>query len=272
MKEKFVFREMLKEIKELADQKGNVLTEEEVRNFFQDSHFNDEQMKMIFEYLAGQNIQVLGYEEQHENLEEDLAEWAGQESEYLSFYEEELQNIQIASQEEKIEVIQSVMRGDAMAKVRLIEMYLPIVAKIAKEYEKKELPLGDLIQEGNIGLMMAVDGLSGTARILEADMFLQSQIRGAIEEAIEMQRDSRHAGEEIAERVNYLSEAIHNLEEELEHKVSVEELSAYLEIPTDEIEDILRMAGDEIEMEGNEHHQHHHGHHHEHENSLDEEE
>ena len=82
-------------------------------------------------------------------------------------------------------------------------------------------------------------------------------MRAAIEEAIEIQKDSRRAGTEIAERVNYLNEAIQNLEEDLEHKVSLEELSAYLEMPEEEIQDILRMAGDEIEIE---HPHHHHAH------------
>ena len=49
--------------------------------------------------------------------------------------------------------------------------------------------------------------------------------------------------------MNHLNEAIHNLEEELEHKVSVDELSAYLEMPAAEIEDVLRMSGDQIEIE-----------------------
>lgn len=261
MKEKFIFREMLKEIRELADQKGNVLTEEEVRNFFEDACPQEEQMQLIFDYLTGQNIQILGYEGKEQ---EDLAEQEDgfmitpeEESEYLSFYEEELQNIQGASDEERDQLICDAIQGDALAKSRLIELYLPTVAKIAKKYEKKELPLADLIQEGNVGLMIAVDALEESMKIQEVQIFLEEQIKKAIEEAMEQQRDRRHAGEKIAGRVNYLNEVIHNLEEDLEHKVSLEELSAYLEMPTEEIEDILRMAGDEIEME-NHHHSHHH--------------
>ena len=138
-------------------------------------------------------------------------------------------------------------------------MYLPTVAKIARKYEKKELPLADLIQEGNVGLMLAADALEKSMDMEKAECFLTEQIKKSIEEAIAQQRDTRRAAEEIAGRVNYLNEAIHNLEEDLEHKVSLEELSAYLEMPADEIEDILRMAGDEIEMETHSHaHPHKH--------------
>ena len=59
-------------------------------------------------------------------------------------------------------------------------------------------------------------------------------------------------GEGIVSRVNHLNEAVQNLEQDLEHKVSAEELSAYLEMPLEEIRDILRISGDQIELEGTE--------------------
>jgi RNA polymerase primary sigma factor len=54
----------------------------------------------------------------------------------------------------------------------------------------------------------------------------------------------------IAEKVNHINDTVHTLEDELEHKISVDELSAYLEMPAEEIRGILRMAGDEIDVEG----------------------
>ena len=246
MNEKFIFREIIRDMQELADQNGNVLAEEEVRKALEDLRLEEEQIKLVFDYLIGQDIQIEGYR-QKENPKK----------EFLSFYEEDLQKIQNISEREKMQLICEAVDGDALAKGRLIELYLPVAAKIAKEYEKRELPLGDLIQEANVGLMIAVESLADTKRILDADAFLREQIRAAIEEAIEIQKDSRRAGTEIAERVNYLNEAIQNLEEDLEHKVSLEELSAYLEMPEEEIQDILRMAGDEIEIE---HPHHHHAH------------
>ncbi len=261
MNEKFIFREIIRDMQELADQNGNVLAEEEVRKALEDLRLEEEQIKLVFDYLIGQDIQIEGYRQKEnpkkeEEIEEE-PEWSGDESEFLSFYEEDLQKIQNISEREKMQLICEAVDGDALAKGRLIELYLPVAAKIAKEYEKRELPLGDLIQEANVGLMIAVESLADTKRILDADAFLREQIRAAIEEASEIQIDSRRAGTEIAERVNYLNEAIQNLEEDLEHKVSLEELSAYLEMPEEEIQDILRMAGDEIEIE---HPHHHHAH------------
>ena len=62
MTEKIIFREMLSEIKELADKKGNCLTVEEINEFFSNAHLKEEQLSMIYEYLAGQKIEVQGYE------------------------------------------------------------------------------------------------------------------------------------------------------------------------------------------------------------------
>ena len=62
MQERYIFREMLSEIKELADQKGNVLTLDEVKDFFKNAHLTDEQLNMVCVYLIGEKIRVEGYE------------------------------------------------------------------------------------------------------------------------------------------------------------------------------------------------------------------
>ena len=61
-------------------------------------------------------------------------------------------------------------------------------------------------------------------------------------------QELKDMGDKVAQKVNHLCEAVHNLEEDLEQKVSVDELSAYLDMPMEEIKDILRMAGDEIDV------------------------
>ena len=121
---------------------------------------------------------------------------------------------------------------------------------VAQTYRMGELPLGDLIQEGNVALMMAVDQLSVMEDLNAYRTRIYRAVSEAMEEAVSEQQDRHHMAEEIAERVNHLNEAVKNLERDLEHKVSLEELSAYLEMPVEEIKDILRMSGDEIEVQG----------------------
>ena len=174
MQERYIFREMLSEIKELADQKGNVLTLDEVKEFFKNAHLTDEQLNMVCVYLIGEKIRVEGYEgpEKQEQTPEKEEAGAMEESDCLELYQAELEEIKGLSEEEELKCFQLASAG----------------------------------------------------------------------------QDLKDMGDKVAQKVNHLSEAVHNLEEDLEHKVSVDELSAYLDMPVEEIRDILRMAGDEIDV------------------------
>ena len=108
----------------------------------------------------------------------------------------------------------------------------------------------DLILEGNVGLLLAVDQIEEQESLAAYQVKLMNSVNQYMQDVIQEQKDLKDLGNGIVSKVNHLSEAIRNLEEELEHKVSVEELSAYLEMSVEEIRDILRMAGDEIEVEG----------------------
>ena len=80
MNEKFIFREIIRDMKELADQNNNVLTEEEVRKALEDLSLNEEQIKLVFDYLVGQDIQIIGYQQnecdkKEEEDEEEESKW-----------------------------------------------------------------------------------------------------------------------------------------------------------------------------------------------------
>ena len=101
-----------------------------------------------------------------------------------------------------------------------------------------------------MALMLAIHDLEIMEGLEEYRTYVYDAVRKAMEEALTEQQDFRDLDEKIAERVNHLNESVKNLDQELEHKVSIGELSAYLEMPVEEIRDILRMAGDKIEIEG----------------------
>lgn len=251
MQERIIFREMLSEIKGLADAKGNRLTSEEVREFFSNAHLTEEQLAMIFAYLAGQKIQIEGYEPAGEKAEPEEQEGKyPTEDEYMKMYLEDLETVLPVSEEEEEKLFLLAAAGDAAAKSRLTELYLKMVCEIAHTYAYGSLPVNDLIQEGNIALLLALNDLEVQESLQEYRGELYRAVSRAMEEALTEQRDLRDLDEQVAERVNHLSESVKNLERDLEHKVSVSELSAYLEMPMEEIRDILRMAGDEIKIRG----------------------
>lgn len=248
MQERYIFRELLSEIKELADKKGNCLTTEEIRNFFENAHLTDEQLNMVYEYLEGEKIQVEGYQNSKKETKEKQEEEFLDESDCLKVYQSELDEIKIISEEEELKLFQLASAGDSAAKSLLTEQYLRTVYDLSKTFAFGTVPRGDLIQEGNVALMLALEDLEFTDRLEEYQNFLYEKISRAMEEAMHDGQDLQDLNENVAKRVNHLNEAVHNLEEELEHKISLEELSAYLDMPLEEIKDILRMAGDGIEI------------------------
>lgn len=143
-----------------------------------------------------------------------------------------------------------VMRGDEAAKARLIESYLPLICEAAGNFENEEVLLEDLIQEGNLGLLEALGSLEQFDSPAACSAHILNTINEAMARTVTSSREKREADGHIVSRVNHLNEAVKNLERDLEHKVSAEELSAYLEMPLQEIRDILRMSGDQIELEG----------------------
>lgn len=255
MEQKIIFRERLTELKELADSKENILTKAEIQEFFRETPLEDSHFELIYEYLKGQRIQIADTEEEAEEARE--TENPGS----LSFYLSDLENVSgrvfqamqdgkpALPPEEELALFARLAAGDEEAKERLIELYLPVVCGIAEDYKGSELPVEDLIQEGNIGLLTALDSFEKMDSLAAYQACLLNGINRTMEDAIRAGKDYHEMGEQIAERANHLNEAVKNLEEDLGHKVSVEELSAYLEMPAEEIRDILRMAGDEIDID-----------------------
>lgn len=274
MQEKIIFREMLSELKAYADTKNNVLSKEEIKEFFKNAHLADEQYEFIYEYLGSQKIAVEGYQKAASEAEEatvkgDQAETSLQDSQeedtFLNMYLEDLaaSEIKELTEEEELALFNQAAGGDAMAKSRLIEQNLKRVYDLVMEYNNTQLPKSDLIQEGNVGLILVMDALKQQKTLSDYQEYMKKEILQVLDDAEQEQKDFKHDDQQIVEQVNYLNEAIKNLEVDLERKVSLEELSAYIEMPAEEIEGILKMAGDEIELkdQGDSHQCGHHHHH-----------
>ena len=289
MENKIVFREMLSEIKAASDVYGGRISKEEIREILSGMPLTEEHFSLIYEYLAGQNIrvteerigqegsgpdgeaydrdnmqarQVAGKTGKHGTKTEQgirksesggtqkAADGTDDESGGLGAYLRRLIELAEESFEDEHALLGRVMRGDEEAKARLIESYLPLIGEAAGNFENEEVLLEDLIQEGNLGLLEALDSLEQFDSPAACSAHILNSINEAMAQVITGSREKREADGHIVSRVNHLNEAVKNLERDLGHKVSAEELSAYLEMPLQEIRDILRMSGDQIELEG----------------------
>lgn len=243
MDNKIIFREILSDIKKTADEAGNVITQGEIRRLLEDLPLEEEHFRLIYDYLAEQDIRVVESEEDAEELVRE------QEQKCLSMYLEELTELESDESEDDHELMRRVMEGEKEARERLIESYLPLICEMAGGYQGTDLPAEDLIQEGNLGLLTAMNSLQEFDSPAACRAHILNEINRAMEQAINSSQEKHRQDEGIVSRVNHLNEAVKNLERDLEHKVSATELSAYLEMPLEEIRDILRMSGDQIDIE-----------------------
>ena len=170
----------------------------------------------------------------------------------MARYLQSIRKFPILEQDEEFELATRYKETkDEKIAYKLVTSHLRLVVKVVSKYRGYGLPLGEMISEGNIGLLLAMDTLDTFDSPAACQAHLLNCVNQAMEDAIHANEETKKSNEGIVSRVNHLNEAIHNLEEELEHKVSVDELSAYLEMPAAEIEDVLRMSGDQIEIEKN---------------------
>jgi len=235
---------MLGEIRKAADEAGGVITKEEIKERLSHLPLEEEHLKMVYQYLSEQGIQVPDDEAEAKELPE------GEEGFGLSIYLEELQELAAREEEDETELLNAVAAGEADAREKLIRWYLPLICEMAGEYEGDEIASEDLIQEGNIGLLMAMEHLGEYENAAACQAYLLNSVNEAMQAAIHSNEETKKRNENMVSQVNHLDEAIKNLERDLERRVSAEELSAYLDMPLEQIRDILNISGDQIEVDG----------------------
>ena len=249
MNEKKEFLEKLSGLLKLAQSQGNEITIEEVKAYFSEDALTEEQVELVFEYLMAQKVSVKGYVKL--GSEEKQEEFTEEEEQYLKEYEHDLKAILEEKAGEREDLIAGVLRGDEHAKSRLIELYMGQVVQVAKQMHQPEVFLGDLIQEGNLGIVLGVEMLTD---LETADEVIQGQIRQSMQLLLEEQTELSNRDKKMVEKVQALDESIQTLTEELGRKVTIDELAVYMGLEVEEIEDILKLAGEDTEEETGAHH------------------
>lgn len=215
------FQEKLAELLLLCQAQGNAIEKSEVEEFFKEEGLSEEQMILVFDYLLAQRVMVKRYMKAGAAVaeEKEVVQLTEEEREYLKMYEADL----------------AAMKGE-----ELLSRLLPEVIGIAKEMNHVDLFIGDMIQEGNMGLMAAInEGVNETASLFQ-------RVRESMQMFLESQTEMKRQDQKMADKVNRLEEEIQKLTEEMGRKITIDELSQMAEISEEEIEDILRMAGEEV--------------------------
>ena len=245
MKGKTEFLKKLNDLVTVVRDKGNQITVDEVKTYFSGMDLNEEQIELVFDYLLTQKVVVKGYIKMDMPVSEETQLVLTEDEEaYLKEYQEDLKAFKAITKEERNELFEKMIKGDSHAKNRIVEIYLQNVIEIAKEMYHPEIFLGDLIQEGNVGLILGAELVTDTET---AHQTITEQISQSIQMLIEEHTELSNRDKKMVEKVAMLDESIQTLTEELGRKVTIDELAVYMGMTEDEIDDILKLTGEETE-------------------------
>lgn len=260
MLDKIRFMEMLQAITEIARTQQNYLTMEEIKNYFKDMKLEEKYYHHIYQYLGEHKITVEGFtykpipingmDQEKEDKEEVVPQIENtiEDTKYLEVYLEDLSCFNVLQEKDTEKLVEQLKGGYKEAKVKLMEGYLYHVVTIAKEYKNRGMNMEDLIQEGNIGLMQAIERVETISHSEEGDAFLREMIEKSIEAAVDQEIEDFNWESTVIAKANLISEAAKYLEEDYKRAATVRELSDYTKLTEDEIQDILQLSLDVISI------------------------
>ena len=264
------FSEKLVELLELAKKKKNVLEYQEISDFFKDSPLEVDQMEKVFDFLEASGVDVLRITENSgdELLLDNDMDMDGMEDEEeveldkidlsvpegvsiedpVRMYLKEIGKVSLLSADEEIELAKRMEKGDAAAKKRLAEANLRLVVSIAKRYVGRGMLFLDLIQEGNLGLIKAVEKFD-YRKGYKFSTYATWWIRQAITRAIADQARTIRIPVHMVETINKLIRVSRQLLQELGREPTPEEIAEEMDMPVDRVREILKISQEPVSLE-----------------------
>jgi RNA polymerase primary sigma factor len=230
----------INDLLELASDQENVLFTEQIHEIFPETKDDSNRMQIILDFLKEKHIGINEKLDAEESLSDD-------EKKYLEFYLDDLRAQGELTAGEREAFLLSAMAGEVDAKTRVVTDYLKNVVEIAKLYVGQGVLIEDLIGEGNIALLGAVEMLGAMENAKEAEGFLAKSVMDAMQDMIGRNFDEKSAEEKILKLVNKVSEKARELSEELKRKVTIEELSEEYKISKSQILKALKLTANKIE-------------------------
>ena len=265
------FLKTLESLKTLAKTKKNTLDYDEIRNAFAGGiELTEDKMDMIFEYLEKNHIDVIqgkSPEDIPDDLllesEEDILLSEHEEIDLISdvdvlegvstedpvrMYLKEIGNVPLLSGDEEVELAKKVEAGDEEAKKKLTEANLRLVVSIAKKYVGRGMPFLDLIQEGNMGLMKAVDKFD-YSKGYKFSTYATWWIRQAITRGIADTGRTIRVPVHMVETINKTLRMTRTLLQELGREPTPEEVAERLNVPVSRVREVLKISRDPVSLD-----------------------
>lgn len=259
------FLERVRGLIGVARKKKNILEYQEISDYFADLQLNEDQFDKLLELLEQSNVDVLRITEDDDDIPDEeiiLSEEEEVDMESIDLsvpdgisiedpvrmYLKEIGKVPLLSAEEEIDLAQRMEVGDEEAKKRLAEANLRLVVSIAKRYVGRGMLFLDLIQEGNLGLIKAVEKFDYT-KGYKFSTYATWWIRQAITRAIADQARTIRIPVHMVETINKLIRVSRQLLQELGREPLPEEIAKELDMPVDRVREILKISQEPVSLE-----------------------
>ena len=258
------FQEKLRELVSLGKKKKGILEIQEINDFFSDMELDSDQMEKVFDYLEANNVDVLRISNDDDDIPDDIVMSDEDDIDVekidlsvpdgisiedpVRMYLKEIGKVPLLSAEEEVELAKRMADGDEEAKKRLAEANLRLVVSIAKRYVGRGMLFLDLIQEGNLGLIKAVEKFD-YHKGFKFSTYATWWIRQAITRAIADQARTIRIPVHMVETINKLIRVSRQLLQELGREPTPEEIAAELDMPVERVREILKISQEPVSLE-----------------------
>ena len=263
------FTKALLGLVDLAKTKKNVLQYGEINDAFKGLELTEDKMDLVLEYLEKQKIDIVNAEVGVDNAEDlildnddiilddedeveiiddvDVLEGVSTEDP-VRMYLKEIGNVPLLTTEQEVELAKRVEAGDEEAKKQLTEANLRLVVSIAKKYVGRGMPFLDLIQEGNMGLMKAVDKFDYT-KGYKFSTYATWWIRQAITRGIADTGSTIRVPVHMVETINKTLRMTRTLLQELGREPTPEEVAERLNVSVSRVREVLKISRDPVSLD-----------------------
>ena len=253
---------VVRELVELGKQKGQ-LTNQDILDAIGEIDFDPEQLEKLYDSLAQLGIEIvedsgdikiddidLGFDEGKDGDSHAQIAETGSVSvdDPVKVYLKEIGRVPLLSSDEEINLAIRIADGDVAAKQRLSEANLRLVVSIAKRYLGRGMQFLDLIQEGNLGLIKAVEKFDYT-KGFKFSTYATWWIRQAITRAIADQARTIRIPVHMVETINKVKKVQSQLLNQNGHEPSADEIAAEIDMPVDKVREIMRVAQEPVSLE-----------------------
>ncbi len=242
------FLDAVRELERLAQTNNNHLDMNEIRGYFADMDLKDEQLDYICRYLESHRIFIenrvsrgqMEIADEEVTTKEDPLD-----ADMVNIYMEEIGKASQISEEQEEMLVRKLLNGDENARNLLIEANLAYATALAREYTGRGLLLSDLIQECNIGLMIAVNEFEPEIH-RSFRQYKEKVIRRHVEEVMAEYNQSTRSAMKMASRVNELNDLATAFAKEYEREAKPSELAERMGISEEEVRDLMKVSLDAI--------------------------